>query len=116
MKRDAGTAATEYMSMLGIVLFVMVICFQVYVSFTTVEKVEDAARTGARVGSMRGAGAGQAAATAALPGWIENRRVSVRQVEGDRMECDVWVRVPVLTDAVPFDHTIQRRVDMPIGG
>lgn len=113
--KDRGTAATEYMATIGLFLFVVVACFEAYVAFATIEKVEEAARTGARVGSMRGAGAGRAEVEEVLPGWLNEHTVQVRQV-GDRMECEITAKVPLLAKGVPFDVTVRRRVDMPVGG
>ncbi|MQY03858.1 TadE/TadG family type IV pilus assembly protein [Actinomadura macrotermitis] len=115
MRRDRGTAATEYMSVIGLFLLVLVLCLEAYVAFSTIEKVEDAARTGARVGSMEGAFAGQAAAERVMPGWINFHTVRVVQV-GDRMECEIWAKVPVLAKGVPVDLEVRRRVEMPVGG
>ncbi|WP_019634359.1 TadE/TadG family type IV pilus assembly protein [Actinomadura atramentaria] len=112
---DAGSAATEYVSMLFLFLFALAGCFEVYASFTTVEKVEDAARAGARVGAMRGAAAGGGAARAALPGWLGGSRVAVSQ-RGDTVVCEVRARVPPLFPGVPFGAAVERRVSMPVGG
>ncbi|MFI0351595.1 TadE/TadG family type IV pilus assembly protein [Actinomadura sp. 9N407] len=115
MKRDRGTAATEYMATIGLFLFVVVACFEAYVAFSVIEKVEEAARTGARVGSMRGASAGEAAARQVMPGWLNSNRVTVRQ-DGDNVECVIWAKVPVLAKGVPIDMSVTRKVEMPVGG
>lgn len=115
MSRDRGSAATEYMATIGLFLFVLVACFEAYVAFSTIEKVEEAARTGARVGSMQGAGAGSAAAERVMPGWLNQHRVEVREV-GDDVECVIWAKVPLLAKGVPMDMSVTRRVHMPVGG
>ncbi|MEW2352515.1 TadE family protein [Spirillospora sp. NPDC029432] len=113
--RDRGAAATEYMGMLALFLFVVGVCFEVYVSFSTVEKIEDAARTGARVGSMRSVDEGQRAAQEVMPEWLNHHTVKVSR-DGDRVECEVWAKVPLLFKGVPFDADVRRRVEMPVGG
>ncbi|GLZ09963.1 hypothetical protein Acsp04_01980 [Actinomadura sp. NBRC 104425] len=115
MSKDRGTAATEYAATIGLFLFVLMVCFEAYVAFSTIEKVEEAARTGARVGSMSGAAAGDAAARRTLPGWLNEHRVQVRQ-NGDDVECVIWAEVPVLAKGVPMHIAVTRQVHMPVGG
>ncbi|MFC9972704.1 hypothetical protein ACFVH6_17625 [Spirillospora sp. NPDC127200] len=115
MNSDEGTAATEYLSMFTLFLFVLFLCFQVYVSFTTIEKVEDAARTGARVGSMESVANGRAAAERVMPGWLNEHRIDVGR-DGDAVECRISAKVPLIAKGVPFDITITREVHIPVGG
>lgn len=115
MSEDRGTAAVEYMSTVGIFLVVLVCCLEAYVSFSTVEKVEDAARTGARVGSMVDADEGKKQAEAALPGWLNDHKVTVNRV-GDSEVAEIEAKIPLLAKGVPFEFSIKRRVEMPVGG
>ncbi|GAA3944392.1 hypothetical protein GCM10023085_28000 [Actinomadura viridis] len=113
--RDRGSAATEYLSMIGLFLFVLMVCFEVYAGFTAVEKIEDAARTGARVGSMQDVGAGRAAAENVMPAWLNEQSVQVFR-DGDAVVCVIRAKVPMLAKGVPLDFTITRKVQIPVGG
>ncbi|XVQ12641.1 TadE/TadG family type IV pilus assembly protein [Spirillospora sp. CA-255316] len=115
MTRDRGSAATEYLSMIGLFLFVLMVCFEAYAGFSAVEKVEDAARTGARVGSMRSVAAGQSAAEAVMPAWLNDHSVRVYR-DGDTVICEIDATVPVLAKGVPVDFSITRKVQIPVGG
>lgn len=113
--RDRGSAATEYLSMIGLFLFVLMVCFEVYAAFAAVEKIEDAARTGARVGSMRSVAEGQAAAERVMPAWLNDHDVRVSR-DGDAVVCEIDATVPVLAKGVPIEFSITRKVQIPVGG
>ncbi|GAA2075522.1 TadE/TadG family type IV pilus assembly protein [Actinomadura alba] len=113
--KDDGSAAVEYLSLFGLSLFVAGICFEIYVTFSAVEKIENAARTGARVASMDDVSAGQAAAERAMPEWLNDQRITVTQKDADSVACEIWAEVPLFFKGVPFDVAIQRRVQMPVG-
>jgi hypothetical protein len=112
---ERGTAAVEYLSMIGLFLFALLVCFEAYASFSTIEKVENAARTGARVASMDGASYGRSAAEGAMPGWINHRTVTVTEVGVDSVRCRIRAKVPLLVKGIPFDVAITRQVEMPVG-
>ncbi|MGI8330696.1 TadE/TadG family type IV pilus assembly protein [Actinomadura scrupuli] len=114
--KDRGSAATEYLSTIGLFLFVLIVCIEAYVAFSVVEKVDDAARTGARVASMSGVPAGRSAAERAMPGWVVQPRIEVEELDGDRVRCKIFARVPLLFKGVPFDVAVTRQVEMPVGG
>jgi hypothetical protein len=113
--KDRGSAATEYLAMIGMFLFVLIACIEAYVAFSVIEKVDDAARTGARVASMSGVQEGRSAAERTMPGWVVQPRIEVSQ-DGDRVRCKIFARVPLLFKGVPFDVAITRQVEMPVGG
>ncbi|MBC6461871.1 TadE/TadG family type IV pilus assembly protein [Actinomadura sp. HBU206391] len=118
--KDKGSAAVEYLSTIGLFLFVLVVCIEAYVSFSTIEKVENAARTGARTASMAenadGREAeGRAAADAAMPDWINSKTITVTEIGVDSVQCTIRAKVPLLAKGVPFDFTVTRRVEMPVG-
>jgi hypothetical protein len=113
--RDRGSAAVEYLSMLGLFLFVSGICFEMYVTFSAVEKIENATRTGARVASMENASAGQAAAERAMPEWLNDQQITVTENDADNVSCEIRAKVPLFFKGVPFDVAVKRRVQMPVG-
>lgn len=126
---DEGQAAVQFAGMLPIVLLAILLCFKVYVTIATVEKIDNAARTGAREASQAHQPAVcPTAAMKTLPRWLtklENpgdhlpadRKARVRATaSGDDIRgisCRVEAKVPVLWPAVPLDFTVDRTVHMP---
>jgi hypothetical protein len=113
---DRGTASVEFAALLPIVLAVVLVCFEALMASVTVERVENAARTGARVAAMRqDAAACVPAAAAALPGWLNERTLRGGEAGGDGVSCTVRAKVPLLWRGVPLDYTVTRTVTMPEG-
>lgn len=81
-----------------------------------VERVDNAARTGARVESM-GDDGGRAAAEA-LPGWLKSReapRIAVGAQDGTA-RAEVVVTMPILYGLPGLPgYTITRTAEMPVG-
>jgi hypothetical protein len=118
--KDRGSAAVEYMATIGMFLIVVIACLEAYAAFLTIENVESATRTGARVASMASdpggrSAEGRSAAEAAMPGWINEQTVTVSEVGVDSVQCTVRAKVPLLVKGIPFDVTVTRRVEMPVG-
>jgi Flp pilus assembly protein TadG len=113
--RDQGYAAIEFLSMLPIVLVAIGLAIEVLASFLVIERVDNAARTGARVASMADPAAGREAAEQAMPGWVNDQSVQVERVGQSAVECTIRAKVPLLWKGIPFDVTIVRRVEMPVG-
>ncbi|QKW34162.1 pilus assembly protein [Actinomadura sp. NAK00032] len=113
---DRGTASVEFAALLPIVLGVVLVCFGALTASTTVERVENAARTGAREAAMRqDPAACVPAAAAALPAWLNDRTVRGGEAGGDGVSCTVRAKVPLLWRGVPLDFTVTRTATMPNG-
>jgi Flp pilus assembly protein TadG len=112
---DHGTASVEFLSMVPLVLVMMGLALELVASFLAIERVENAARTGARVASMSDPTAGRQAAEAALPGWLNDQSVTVAPAGQGTVECTIRAKVPLLWKGIPFDVTVVRRVEMPVG-
>lgn len=112
---DRGAAAIEYAALLPVVIVLLLLAFQAYTASTTVERIENAARTGARV-------AGQhydpercpAAALASMPSWLNDHQVDGGRTGGG-VYCHVRAKLPLLWKGVPLDITVNRTVTMPLG-
>jgi Flp pilus assembly protein TadG len=113
-RRDHGAAIIEFMSMLPLVLVAIGVAIEMIAFFLTLERVEGAARTGARVAAMSDSSAGRQAAEQALPGWLNDQSVRVGSVGQGAVECTVRAKVPLLWKGIPFDVTVVRRVEMPV--
>ncbi|MDL4772215.1 MULTISPECIES: TadE/TadG family type IV pilus assembly protein [Thermomonosporaceae] len=116
LRRDAGAAAMEFMATMPFVMLVICMCFEAIVAFMVVERVENAARAGARVASMRGStDAGRAAAGEAMPGWVNDESVQAGWSRGGGIQVTVRAQVPLLWKGIPVDFGVTRRVEMPVG-
>lgn len=69
---ERGQATLEFLGALPIVLVVILLCLQAFISVVAYERVHNAARTGARLMTMQGLSTAetQEAAQEALPGWL----------------------------------------------
>jgi hypothetical protein len=112
---DSGAAITEFVAILPIVLVIILVAFEALMAGTTVERVENAARTGARLASQQqDAGTCAGSAQDAMPGWLDHRSVDGGW-EGRGIYCHVRAEVPVLFPGAHLDFTIDRTVRMPVG-
>jgi hypothetical protein len=114
-RRDLGAAITEYIAVFPVALVVILLAFEGLMSGMTVERVENAARTGARVaGQRQNAEACRGSALGVMPGWINQKEVDGGW-QDDGVYCHVRVKIPVLWPGAPLDFTIDRTVHMPVG-
>lgn len=116
--RDRGGVTVEFGAILPLVLFVVVMVFEALLVATVVERVENAARTGAREASKaQDASRCQGAAQATLPGWMEGARaLPGRPIGTDGVACTVQSPIPILWPSVdPGLPPINRTVTMPLG-
>jgi hypothetical protein len=112
---DRGGALTEFVAILPIGLVIILVAFEALMAGTTVERVENAARTGARLASQQqDPGTCADHALASMPGWLDNRSADGGQ-EGRGLYCHVRAEVPVLFPGAHLDFTIDRTVHMPVG-
>ncbi|WUH97448.1 pilus assembly protein [Spirillospora sp. NBC_00431] len=112
---DRGGVTLEFAGVLPSILVVIFFCLEFLLVGMTVERVENAARTGARVAAQRqDAGACESAAMAAMPGWLNEKKVTSEARDGG-VVCRVQAKVPVLVKGIPLDFTMNRTVEMPLG-
>lgn len=112
---DDGAAITEFVAILPIGLVIILVAFEALLAGTTVERVENAARTGARLASQeQNAGMCRGKALDAMPNWIDQTQADGGW-RGDGLYCHVRAEVPVLFPGAHLDFTIDRTVRMPVG-
>jgi TadE-like protein len=112
---DSGAAITEFVAILPIVLVIILVAFEALMASTTVERVENAARTGARLASQRqDAGTCAGSALDAMPGWLDHHEADGGW-QGRGLYCHVRAEIPVLFPGAHLDFTIDRTVRMPVG-
>lgn len=112
---DDGAAITEFIAILPIILVIILVAFEALMAGTTVERVENAARTGARLASQQQeADTCEGSALGAMPAWLDDRHVDGGW-DGRGVYCHVRAEVPVLFPGAHLDFTIDRTVRMPVG-
>lgn len=109
--RDRGQASIEFLTLTPWLLLAGIAAFQAYITVVAVERVDNAARTAARVESMGRDGAG--AGADALPEWLGSQAVSVRTADGTA-RARISAQVPILY-GLPYHYTVTRTVEMPVG-
>lgn len=116
---DAGAVALEFAGSVPIAFLVIFLSFQAYISFTTVSRVENIARTGAREASQRyEPGLCAEYANGVRPAWLNDYKIEggTTTVDGtDAVYCHVEAKLPLLFKGVPLDYTVKRTVTMPLG-
>jgi len=126
---DKGQATVQFVGIIPFVLLAILLCFKIYITITTVEQVENAARTGAREASINHNLADcPSEAMAALPAWLKQSTGADDRLEDDPnararataggsaigvITCRVEAKVPVLWQGVPLNFTVDRTVQMP---
>ncbi|MBB4773291.1 TadE/TadG family type IV pilus assembly protein [Actinomadura livida] len=111
--------ALEFAGSVPIAFFVIFLSFQAYISFTTVSRVENIARTGAREASQRyDPRLCVEYARSVRPAWLNDYRIEggATTVDGeDAVYCRVEAKLPIIFKGVPLDYTVKRTVTMPLG-
>lgn len=116
---ESGAVALEYAGVAPLALFVIFLAFQAYISFTSVSRVENIARTGAREASQR-YDPNQCVeyAESVRPAWLNDYKIEggkTQVADGDAVYCHVEAKLPILFKGIPLDYTVNRTVTMPLG-
>ncbi|SFN95717.1 TadE-like protein [Actinomadura madurae] len=116
---DSGAVALEYAGTVPLAFFVIFLAFQAYVSFTTVSRVENIARTGAREAGQRyEPGLCVQYANSVRPAWLNDYKIEggrTKVADGDAVYCHVEAKLPIIWKGIPLDYTVTRTVTMPLG-
>ncbi|WP_067476962.1 TadE/TadG family type IV pilus assembly protein [Actinomadura hibisca] len=119
LRDDRGAPSLEFGGILPIALFCIFLVYQAYISSTTVERVENIARTGAREASkLYSPGQCREYALGAKPYWINDYQVEgghTRLADGDAVYCEVDAKLPIIWKGIPLDYTVTRKVTLPLG-
>ncbi|MEV2277946.1 TadE/TadG family type IV pilus assembly protein [Nocardiopsis sp. NPDC049922] len=110
---DRGGPLLEFAAMFPILLLVCVMAIEVFLAFVAVERLESAARAGARVAGAEQLAGAERAARAALPTWLDDATITSGTNDSDGYYVEVSHPVPIVFSSVGFDLTLTRRVDMP---
>lgn len=110
---DRGGPLLEFAAVFPILLLVAVIAIEAFLAFVAVERLESAARAGARVAGAEQLEGAEAAARASLPPWLDGATVTSGVNEHEGFYVEVSHPLPIVFSASGLDLTLTRRVEMP---
>lgn len=132
--REGGQAIVQFAAGFPIAVLAILICFKLFVIVTTIERVNNAARDGARAASLaHDARRCVPAAVQTLPDWVTkmanakdhlpdshpfkppHSRVVIygRGDVTNGVSCEVIVKVPLLWSSIDWNYNVDRTVRMP---
>lgn len=109
---DRGGPILEFAAVLPLLLLTVVVAFEAFLAFVAIERLESAARAGARVAGTRQLDGAEAAAREALPDWLADANVTSGANDENGYYVEVSHPLPIVF-SVDIDLTLTRRVDMP---
>lgn len=132
--REDGQAIVQFAAGFPVAVLAILICFKLFVIITTIERVNNAARDGARAASLaHDASRCRPAALGTLPDWVTHManskdhlpdshplkpphsRVMIHGTGNvtDGVACRVVVKVPLLWSSIDWNYNVDRTVRMP---
>ncbi|WP_017557382.1 TadE/TadG family type IV pilus assembly protein [Nocardiopsis baichengensis] len=109
---DRGSQFIEFAGIFPLLLIIVVIAMELFASFLAMERLNNAARTGARIAAEQGVQAGTDAARESLPGWLSHAEVTSGYQDGARY-VEATASPPFMFPAAELGFELSRRVDMP---
>ncbi|GAA3725773.1 TadE/TadG family type IV pilus assembly protein [Salinactinospora qingdaonensis] len=110
---DRGSQLLEFAAYFPLLLLTAVLAIEAFLAFVAIERVESAARAGARVAGSQGTAAAETVARDALPDWLEDASIRSAPNDSGGYYTQVSVGLPILFSAADLGISITRRVDMP---
>ncbi|WP_017594054.1 TadE/TadG family type IV pilus assembly protein [Nocardiopsis potens] len=109
---DRGSQFIEFAAYFPLLLLICVMVMEFFAGFLALERLGNAARTGARVASTQGVEAGTEAAREALPAWLDQAEVTSGFNDGSYY-VQASVSPPFMYPAADLNFQLTRRVHMP---
>lgn len=110
---DRGGPILEFAAILPILLFTAVVAIEVFLAFVAIERIESAARAGARAAGTEQLEGAESAARSALPSWLDDAAITSGANDSDGYYVEVSHPLPIVFSSVDLNLTLTRRVDMP---
>ncbi|GAA1768203.1 MULTISPECIES: TadE/TadG family type IV pilus assembly protein [Streptomonospora] len=111
---DRGSQILEFAAYFPLFVLVATIALETFFAFIAAERMEHAARAGARAAGTEGLAGGESTARAALPSWLSQAEVSVGDNGQGGYYTEVTVDFPLMFPTPGFDFDLSRRVEMPL--
>lgn len=114
-KRDRGSQFVEFGVYLPLLILVFALAMETFATFLALERMENAARTGARVAADEGTAMGQQAARESLPSWLGDATVTVGTNSRNGLYTEVQAELPFIfsVESTNLNLPLSQRVDMP---
>lgn len=110
---DRGGPILEFAVAFPVLLVVVVVALEAFFAFVAVERLESAARAGARVAGSQQLEGAESAAHQALPVWLADATVTSGTNQSEGFYVEVSHPLPIVFSSAGFDLSLTRRVDMP---
>ncbi len=110
---DRGGPLLEFAAIFPVLLMVAVLAIEAFLAFVAAERLESAARAGARVAGTERLEGAEAAARHALPSWLDEAAVTSGGNDHGGFYVEVSYPLPIVFSSVGLDLTLTRRVEMP---
>ncbi|WP_433698099.1 TadE/TadG family type IV pilus assembly protein [Nocardiopsis sp. CA-288880] len=110
---DRGGPLLEFAAFFPILLLTAVVAIEAFLAFVAAERLESAARAGARVAGAEQLPGAEAAALEALPSWLDDATVTSGTNDSEGFYVEVSHPLPIVFSSSGLDLTLTRRVDMP---
>ncbi len=94
-------------------LLTVVVAIEVFLAFVAIERIESAARAGARAAGAQQLSGAEDAARTALPGWLDDATITSGANDSEGYFVEVSHPLPIVFSSVELNLTLTRRVDMP---
>lgn len=112
-RSDRGSQFVEFGVYFPLLLLVCALVLELFLSFLALEKMETAARAGARVAGDGGPSQAQVTAKQHLPSYLDDAEIEVARNSDNGYYTTITVKAPILYPATQLNYTLTRRVDMP---
>nr|WP_081748615.1 TadE/TadG family type IV pilus assembly protein [Nocardiopsis sp. CNT312] len=104
----------EFAAMFPFLLLICVMSIEVFMTFVAAERMESAARAGARVAGEQSRLGALDTARDSLPSWMQDHAwIDSGDNDSGGYYVEITYSLPVVFSSVPLDLSITRRVDMP---
>ncbi|MDT0327578.1 TadE/TadG family type IV pilus assembly protein [Nocardiopsis lambiniae] len=110
---DRGGPLLEFAMAFPVLLLTAVVAIEAFLAFVATERLESAARSGARVAGAQGLEGAEATARESLPSWLDEATVTSGANDHEGFYVQVSHPLPVVFSSAGFGLTVTRRVDMP---
>lgn len=112
-RTDRGSQFVEFAIYLPAFMMFVVVCFEAFMGFSALERMENAAKTSADAATRYGPDHGQDVAMEVLPGWLSDQaEVNISSVEHG-YATQITVNFPLMYENTGLDFPVSRTVEMP---
>ncbi|MDS1270956.1 TadE/TadG family type IV pilus assembly protein [Lipingzhangella sp. LS1_29] len=112
-RRDRGGPLLEFAVFFPFVMLCVVLAIEVFLAFIAIQRMDNAARSAARLAASSDPTTAESTARETLPGWIDVDSFSVVENDYDGHTAQITTQMPFTFSVTELGITLQRTVDMP---